>query len=113
MLSSEIVNQFLIDIHGESGREVLLIFADYLEENGEDRLLNKLKNRKPKTLNHTFAYGEDDPETGHETAYGFGWGDESSFFGSEVDCTRPYISDGLPLGYGTGGIGQGCGYERY
>ncbi len=34
MLSLEIVDQFLKDIHGEDGREVLMIFYDYLEENG-------------------------------------------------------------------------------
>ncbi len=34
MLSSEVIDQFVKDIHGEEGKTILLIFADYLEENG-------------------------------------------------------------------------------
>ncbi len=34
MISQEVINQFLKDIHGEDGKTVLLIFFDYLEDNG-------------------------------------------------------------------------------
>ncbi len=67
MLSQEVIEQFLKDIHGEEGQTVLLIFADYLEENGVD--VSKLRNRRIRNVSIGHGYGSD-----FVTRYGYGNG---------------------------------------
>ncbi len=133
MLSQEVIDQFLKDIHGEEGKTVLLIFADYLEENGVD--VSKLRNRKVKNVGidnvycsnvycgsygaycfGSFNYGDDYARlqlraafptygNGYRNGFGFGCG---CGYGDLVDC-----GDGFGYGFGYGyEYGSGCG-ENY
>ncbi len=105
MLSSETIEQFLKDIHGEDGKTVLLIFADYLEENGVDC---NLRNRRVKYVCHNLSncYGPD-IDFGSGNGYGFGYGGYGCGYGYGV---------GIGVGYGCcythgDGIGIGYGYD--
>ncbi len=100
MLSIEIVEQFLKDIHGEEGQTILLIFYDYLEENGvKVNRKRKIKNAGVGInigIGNCFGYG-------NGIHYGYSYGVYSS-------------ASGEGLGYGSGltyGKGHGfniCGY---
>ncbi len=83
----EIVDQFLKDIHGEDGREVLLIFYDYLEERGIE-----LRRRKRIRNSHL-----------------------SSVLGREFRGCGPYFGSGLSYGYTLplSLVGIGCGLLGY
>ncbi len=115
MLSSEVIEQFLKDIHGEEGKDVLLIFADYLEENGVDW---NLRRRRVKNVgincggyNYTnlVDYGN------YGTGFGYGIGYE---YGRGRDGGNGYsYGRSCGIGYGTGygyggdyGYGNSCGH---
>ncbi len=106
MLSQEVIDQFLKDIHGEEGKTILLIFADYLEENDETRLTQLIRRRKPvKSINCNYNFG-----------YGLG-----CMVGCGVGYSLGYAlgngygyGNGYPYGYSGHsdcGIGRGYGYS--
>ncbi len=101
------LSEFLMDIHGLGGREVLLIFADYLEERGEDRLAKLARSRKVRNVGNRgrhsvgsgiFYYLVDDSNGKSASGQGHAYGYANFFYGQ-----------GYGLNYGLSYCGQGYG----
>ncbi len=125
---SEIINQFLKDIHSDDGKTVLSIFSDYLEDNDEIRLLNLIKRRKVKKetyYHHWHLHSNENHGVGygsflgyHNSVKGLGQG-----LGLEYLCYQGYLvenSEDLTYGSGRGGnsyilnnYGVGLGRSYY
>ncbi len=107
MLSSETVEQFVKDIHGEEGKDVLLIFADYLEENGIDW---GLRRRRVRNVGISYVYGIG-YDLGNGCSYSYG-GNIDFFYSGGSGSGCGYGNAGVySLGYARGsGLGMGDGY---
>ncbi len=104
MLSQEVINQFIKDIHGEEGKTILLIFADYLEENGVDWGLRRRKVRNVGiNIKNAYSYGLE-CNMGYGCGYNYGY---SSGNGNGI-CNGNKNSYGFGWDYGSY-IGHGYG----